>query len=228
MSMQLDPLYIQVLPQLTQTGSSELAQGTMPLDSINVGFRDFAVHAGIDYDISLLNTSEAILLSGTATARISTNCDRCLEPVELVLKGETEGYYLLDPKEAPEDEKLEDYERVDPEGRIDVAPPILAAIVFELPSVSLCKPDCAGIALAVDSSGGDSSAGGSSAAAGGAGDGSAGDGGTGDGGAADGGLPRGKGFEPSANPENRLDDGLGTDARKPSPFDALKDYKFED
>ena len=143
--MHLDPLYIQVLPKLTNTGSSERVQGLLPLTSIDVGFRHFDVAEGIGYDALLTNTSEAILLNGTATASLSTNCDRCLEKAELNLSGEIQGYYLFEPLEAPEEGKLEAYELVDPAGRIDIAPPVLAAIVYELPPVALCKPDCQGL-----------------------------------------------------------------------------------
>jgi len=145
--MHLDPLYIQVLPRLTNTGSSEYAQGVLPLTNIDIGYRHFTVAEGISYDVSLLNTSEAILLSGTATASITADCDRCLETTELHLSGEVQGYYLFDPEETPGEEQLEIYESVDTRGRVDIAPPVLAAIVFELPSVTLCRPDCEGIPL---------------------------------------------------------------------------------
>jgi len=144
--MHLDPLYIQVLPKLTNTGSSERVQGVFPLASIEVGFRRFEVTGDISYDARLTNTSEAILLDGTATARLASTCDRCLEKTELSISGEIQGYYLFEPIEVPEDEKPEVYELVDTAGRIDIAPPVLAAIVYELPLVTLCKPDCEGLA----------------------------------------------------------------------------------
>ncbi|MCL2530366.1 MAG: DUF177 domain-containing protein [Coriobacteriia bacterium] len=143
--MQLDPLYIQVLPRLTNTGSNEHAEGALPLTSIEIGFRHFQVAEGIGYDINLTNTSEAILLSGTATANLSASCDRCLESTEISLTGEIQGYYLFEPLEEPGDDKLETYEMVDSSGRIDIAPPLLAAIVYELPPVTLCRADCEGL-----------------------------------------------------------------------------------
>ena len=145
--MYLDPLYIQVLPRLANTGSTLELQGVLPIKSIDIGFRHFDVPGGINYDVNLFNTSEAVLLSGTAAASLSTNCDRCLEHTELSLAGEVQGYYLFDPSHTPGEEQLESYESVDREGHIDIAPPILAAIVYELPTVTLCKPDCEGILL---------------------------------------------------------------------------------
>ena len=145
--MELKPLYIKVLPKLNETGSCDKVQGVMPLASIDVGFRHFTVSEGIAYDVSLVNTSEAVLVSGKATALLATPCDRCLEDTELSLSGEIQGYYLFDPIDAPGTEQLEVYEMVDTEGRIDLAPPILAAIVYELPPVTHCRSDCEGIPL---------------------------------------------------------------------------------
>jgi len=143
--MHLDPLYIQVLPRLLNTGSSEHIEGDLSITRIDVGFRHFDVPEGIVYDANLVNTSEAILLSGTASAELVTSCDRCLEATKLNISGEIQGYYLLEPAPEPDGEKLEVYELVDSRGRIDIAPPILAAVVYELAPVTLCKPDCEGV-----------------------------------------------------------------------------------
>lgn len=142
--MNLEPLYVQVLPRLAHTGSAEQMQGTLDLTSIDVGHRHFDLAQGIDYDISLTNTGEAVLLSGQASATLATFCDRCLNPTELKLAGEVQGYFLFDVATAPESEGLEVYEEVDKKGRIDIAPCVLAAIVVELPTVTLCGPQCEG------------------------------------------------------------------------------------
>lgn len=143
--MHLDALYVQVLPRLSHTGSSEHLNGVFNLPSIEVGTRHFDVPEGISYEIDLTNTSEAILLSGTATACLATRCDKCLEPATLALTGEVQGYFLFDASSADDGESLEVYEEVDRDGRIDIAAPLLAAIVVELPTVALCKPQCEGI-----------------------------------------------------------------------------------
>ncbi len=143
--MHLDPLYIQVLPQLRDTGNTEHTQGALDVSSIVIGHRHFDVPKGILYDANLVNTGEAVLLSGTATAELQTNCDRCLEPAQLNITGEIQGYFLFDKASVKDGESLEEYEEVDKKGRVDIAPPLLAAIVFEIPTVALCKPDCEGI-----------------------------------------------------------------------------------
>lgn len=142
--MHLEPLFVQVLPRLLRTGSEEHVTGVLAIPSIDVGTRHFALTEGIAYDLDLINTGEAVLLSGRASAELNTTCDRCLKPTELNLVGEVQGYYLFDKASVEETEGLEVYEEVDREGRVDLAPPILAAIVVELPTVTVCGPDCSG------------------------------------------------------------------------------------
>lgn len=143
--MHLDPLYISVLPRLMHTGSLERVQGTLDLPCVDLGHRHFDLEKGIAYDATLANTGEAVLLSGTATATLNTKCDRCLEPTTLKVAGEIEGYFLFEKEDFAGGESLEEYELVDSKGRVDIAPPVLAAIAIELPLVTLCKTDCTGI-----------------------------------------------------------------------------------
>ena len=142
--MYLDPLYIQVLPRLLNTRSMEEAQGILDLKSIDIGHRHFSLPEGISYDASLTNTGEAVLLMGQATAVLATECDRCLEPATLSITGELQGYFLFDKEKINEDEDLEEFEEVDKKGRVDIAPNILASIVFEIPTVALCGAECEG------------------------------------------------------------------------------------
>lgn len=142
--MHLDPLYIQALPHLSHTGSSDHLEGVLELSSIDIGTRHFTLEHGIAYQVDLTNTGEAVLLSGKATAVVQTQCDRCLTPTALSLTGEVEGYFLFDTATVANGDSLEVYEEVDRDGRIDIAPPILAAIVVELPTVTVCGPSCEG------------------------------------------------------------------------------------
>lgn len=144
--MQLNAYFVQVLPCLREIGDMEQARGTLDIADIDIGHRHFEVPGGIAFDANLVNTGEAVLLSGTASAELDTNCDRCLEPVRLCLTGEIQGYFLFDRESVKDGERLEEYEAVDRKGRVDIAPSVLAAIVFEIPTVTLCRADCPGIA----------------------------------------------------------------------------------
>jgi uncharacterized protein len=144
--MELTPFEIKLLPNLTNTGASELRQDVYQLDSLDVGARHFELKGGIDYDVNFTNTGEAILLTGYAQAELESACDRCLESVVTVINGQVEGYYLLEePVGDPEDDSEGEFEFISKDGLIDLAPALLAAIVFELPAVVLCDPDCKGI-----------------------------------------------------------------------------------
>lgn len=145
--MHLEPLYISVLPRLAHTGSAEHAEGHYDLASIDIGNRHFGLSEGIAYEVDLVNTGEAVLLSGKASAELDTICDRCLKPSKLALSGEVQGYFLFDKESVEETEGLEVYEEVDRDGCVDIAPPLLAAIVVELPTVTVCGTDCSGPAI---------------------------------------------------------------------------------
>ena len=148
--MNLEPLYVQALPYLTRTGATEHVTGVLDVFSIDIGHRHFVSAQGLSYDASLVNTGEALLLSGKASTILDTSCDRCLEPTRLDITGEIQGYYLFDASKVKAGDGLEEYEEVDSDGRVDLAPPILAAIVFEIPTVVLCEASCSGIALSPD------------------------------------------------------------------------------
>lgn len=147
--MELTPLYIQVLPRLSRTGSIEHLEGVYEFSRIEIGSRCFDL-SGIDYNIDLTNTGEAVLLTGQASAELNTSCDRCLQPAKLDITGETQGYFLFEKESVEDTDGLEVHEEVDRDGRIDIAPALLAAIVIELPTVTLCRPECEGIAPAAE------------------------------------------------------------------------------
>ncbi|MDR2197399.1 MAG: YceD family protein [Coriobacteriales bacterium] len=109
------------------------------------GALSFTLAEGIAYDLCLTNTGNGVLLSGTAHACLATECSRCLEEALISVQGEVEGYFILNPKD--EELSLEDDEFVvvGPDGLVDLAPAIVAAIVFELPQLVLCRDDCAGL-----------------------------------------------------------------------------------
>lgn len=105
---------------------------------------DFA--APVRWQADLTNTGGAILLTGTVEGTARTSCARCLEPVEMELFGEIEGYYLIDPEECdPEDREQDEFDVLPEDSVIDLEGPIKAALLLELPLVPLCDDECKGI-----------------------------------------------------------------------------------
>ncbi|MDR3052488.1 MAG: YceD family protein, partial [Coriobacteriales bacterium] len=109
------------------------------------GAEEFLVLEGIAYSLQLHNTGGAVLLTGTVTVKVQTECARCLEPVVLALEGEVEGYYLLSARKEELDLEDDEFIIVEKDGVVDLAPPLFAAVLFETPQVVLCGEDCQGL-----------------------------------------------------------------------------------
>jgi uncharacterized protein len=109
------------------------------------GFQVFEFDGQVSYEISLTNTGEGVLLAGTARAKGSSECARCLEDAPFAVEGEVQGYFILNPDRKDRESSDDEFTAVGADGVVDLAAPILAAIVYELPQVLLCKEDCAGL-----------------------------------------------------------------------------------
>jgi len=139
-------LIVSVHPALDDPGSTIVVADHLPLAEYHVGQDVYALVDGVDYDIVLTNTGEAILVTGMARATAQGECARCLAPVTFDLAGEVEGYYLLSSEASPVDDREEDeFDFVGPDETIDLTDAVLAALVIETPLVLLCREDCAGL-----------------------------------------------------------------------------------
>ena len=144
--MELTPYIYKLLPRFADTGSFGLLEGTYELAYFEKGPRRFSLEDGIRYNLTMSNTSGAVLIMGTVAAIVKTDCDRCLEPAQLEVTGEVEAYVVFDATrlEAPSDED-EYVIAKGPDGRIDLAPMLFSALILALPPMVLCSEDCAGI-----------------------------------------------------------------------------------
>jgi uncharacterized protein len=134
-----------LLPELAELGSTKEFAGAIPLERLELGAHGFRLNGGISYEVTLTNTGGDVLLAGSAQSAGVTECARCLEEAALEIRGEVEGYFILNPDE--HDERLSDDEftAVGPDGIVDLATPIIAAIISELPQAPLCREGCAGL-----------------------------------------------------------------------------------
>jgi uncharacterized protein len=134
-----------LLPELAQSGATKELAGSLPCEWLNVGFRAFRLDGGILYEATLTNTGGGVLLTGSARAVGVTECDRCLEDAAFEVDGEVSAYFILNPNRS--DEELADDESVPApaDGVVDLAVPIIAAVISEMPLVLLCRDDCAGL-----------------------------------------------------------------------------------
>jgi uncharacterized protein len=134
-----------LLPELAELTSSRELAGVLPRETLARGSQLFRLASGIAYDLTLSNTGGGVLLTGSARATGVTECARCLDEASFDVEGAVEGYFILNPDRNEDALADDEFTAVGPDGVVDLAVPIIAAIIFELPQVLLCREDCAGL-----------------------------------------------------------------------------------
>jgi uncharacterized protein len=112
----------------------------------DLGVELIGVPAGseIDLDLRLESVMEGVLVSGTATAALTGECGRCLEPVVDTLTVDLQELFAY--PESTTDETADDEETARMEGDLlDLEPALRDAVVLALPLTPLCREDCAGL-----------------------------------------------------------------------------------
>ena len=132
-------------PDLEETGSYQKIEGSLAMERLYRGHQLFKIDDGITYTVELTNTGGSVLLHGLAHASGLTECARCLEDAAFDVQGAVEGFYILNPSEEEKEQSDDEFTAVSKDGIIDLKAPIVAAIIYELPQVILCKKDCAGL-----------------------------------------------------------------------------------
>ena len=108
----------------------------------DLGGELIGVPAGVDVDLDLRLESvmEGVLVSGTATAPLTGECGRCLEPVRDTLTVDLQELFAY----TDGDEQDEDVHRMEGD-LLDLEPVLRDAVVLALPLTPLCREDCAGL-----------------------------------------------------------------------------------
>jgi uncharacterized protein len=96
--------------------------------------------AEIDLDLRLESVMEGVLVSGTATAPLTGECGRCLEPVTDTLTVDLQELFVY----ADSDDQDEDVSRMEGD-LLDLEPVLRDAVVLALPLTPLCREDCSGL-----------------------------------------------------------------------------------
>ena len=141
----MDGLVFHIDERLAEAGDCITLADHIDRESYTVGGREFALPEGLDYDLTLTNADEGILVSGILRAHVGAACDRCLDPADFDIAGEVGEYYLFEePEYADEDDETE-YLLVSPTGDIDLGEALDAVLAMETPFVVLCREDCRGL-----------------------------------------------------------------------------------
>lgn len=99
--------------------------------------------AEVDLDLRLEAVMEGVLVTGTASAPLSGECVRCLEPISDEIEVELTELFLYDSIDVGDDEEV----RVLEGELADLEQTLRDALVLALPLQPLCRPDCAGLCV---------------------------------------------------------------------------------
>lgn len=147
--MTIKPFVLQIHDLHRQAGSSREYLRTIEAPE-RLGTDVIAVPAGepIALDLRLESVSEGVYVSGTAKARVTGECSRCLDPIEEDYEAEIAELFLFPEAVARAaedgDEEAEELPRTDGE-TLDLEEVLRDAIVADLPYSPLCQPDCEGL-----------------------------------------------------------------------------------
>jgi uncharacterized protein len=100
--------------------------------------------ADVELDVRVESVVEGVLVSGTATAEITGECSRCLDPFTDRLTVHITELYAY-PDSATDSSTDEDEVGRVVDDLIDTAPVVRDAVLLALPQVPRCADDCAGL-----------------------------------------------------------------------------------
>ena len=138
-------LNYRLIPALEETGARKELEGVLALRHFFRGHQLFTLEGGISYKIELSNIGEGVLLRGRAHGIGTTECARCLEEARFDVEGDVEGFFIINPTEQEIEQSDDEFTAVPKDGVVDLMSPVVAALIYEMPLVLLCKQDCAGL-----------------------------------------------------------------------------------
>lgn len=133
----LSGLRISVADLLRRPGAARPVTLAEPVAGLGTPGAGVPADEPVELDLTLERVSEGIVVRGTVRAEWRGECSRCLQPVH----GEREVHVdeLFEPHPLEGDTYLLDGDE------IDLEPVVRDALLLELPTVPLCRPDCAGL-----------------------------------------------------------------------------------
>ena len=120
-----NPLVIDVPAELFAPAESSSFEGTYDMGEFDFGPDHYKTVGTMQWNAFVSNVGGALLVTGSITGVVVTECSRCLDEVEYDVNGELD--YL------PESNQL------------DFEPILRAAVLVDLPYVPLCAEDCKGL-----------------------------------------------------------------------------------
>lgn len=129
---------------LEEVGAMIDVSDKLDIGVLQVGAEEFRLNEPAQYAVTITNAGSGIVAHGRISAQVTATCSRCLCDFQDAIEGEVVGFYVR-----PGDERdgEEEQEEVDAEGRINIGPALLAALVIEAPFAPVHNEDCAGLCV---------------------------------------------------------------------------------
>ena len=138
-------LYYQTNAISNSAGMADVLQGNLDVGDFVLGCLEYDIPKGVDYYMTLSCVGDAIVVTGHASADICGECVRCLEPAQMHIESDIEGYWALSEESDLEGMEEDEYDIVPEGGEIDLSGDVLAAIIVEVPQTFLCSEECKGL-----------------------------------------------------------------------------------
>ncbi len=98
----------------------------------------------VELDLLAESVVEGVLVSGTASAQLTGECVRCLDPVSEEIEIEVRELFAYPDSATDTSTDDDEVERV-VDDLIDLEPVVRDAMLLSLPSAPVCSPDCQGL-----------------------------------------------------------------------------------
>jgi uncharacterized protein len=140
-----DPWVIDTRDVGRRPGSMRRYHRDVPL-STAIGLDVIGIPAGeqVSLDVRLESVMEGVLVSGTASAPVTGQCARCLDPLIDQLEVELLELFAYPDTATDETTDPDEVSRV-VDGLVDLQPVVRDAVLLALPLAPLCSEDCLGL-----------------------------------------------------------------------------------
>ena len=112
------------------------------LDYPTVLLEDDVTLAPLKGSFQAIRNSKGIYITGELYSKVSTECARCLDPVQLAITIKMDDLFYYPSHTAPAGEFW-----IGDDGFLDLAPLVRQLSLLEIPMQPFCRPDCKGLCV---------------------------------------------------------------------------------
>ncbi len=137
----MNPLIVDIREILDAPGLSISVDVDHVVAELVLGDEVFSVPSPVRVHATVTNAGTGFVVTGRVSAEVTTMCSRCLCDFTLELVGELEGLWTREGDSADEDT----VDSVSDMGTIDLAQPVMTALLVEAPFAPVHDEMCAGL-----------------------------------------------------------------------------------